>query len=210
MVDLLEEAKKALAENQTPWTPEKVLKLGAHLAQVVNRIETLSGAETSALVCETVMKVLEEAEKADGEQTPGSTGLDCSKRWTELRGLVQTVLPTTLTLIVGAARGKFDLQKAAEVASAAAPVVASCAASCFPALWALLKGPAAAAAAAAAVPPVAAQQAPQVPQPTIPNPPVAVEPPKESESRAAGEASQESAPLPAIAEEPGSVEENRP
>ncbi len=218
MVDLLQEARKVVAEDlKTPLTAEKVLKLGAHLAQVVNRIENLKGAEKSALVCETVTKVLEELEKAGGEQKPGSTGLDCSTNWTELRGLVQTVLPTTLTLIVGAARGNIDLQKGAAAAAAVAvevaPVVASWCTSCLPVAWRSTAVGLVNLAVAAAAAPAAAAQAPEpkapLSQPT-PIPPVEVEPPKESESREAAEASQESAPLPSTVEEPQSVEENRP
>lgn len=189
MDGLLEAAKQFLKDQN--WNPELILNLGAHLAQAVNRVEGLSGAEKCDLVCRTILQLLDDAEKADEERKKESTDPDCSSPgWGELRSVVKNLLPTTLTLIVKAARGKFDLKSAKELIGSAVEAAGGAASlaqgaaslvqeasgknswltSCFGFL-------------AAVLPPAASTQ----PQPAV------AEPPKESENRPAAEAAPGSA-----------------
>ncbi len=181
MDGLLEVAKPFLL--QKSWGSELVLKLGAHLAEAANRVGNLSGVEKSELVCRTILQILDDAQKADEERKKESTDPDYSSpNWEALRGLVTTVLPTTLTLIVNAARGKFDLQKKSLVAAAeaAAPLALQAASDAFAGKSSWLNS--CLGCIAAVVLPV-----PPLPTPTQPQPVVA-EPPKELENRPAAEA----------------------
>lgn len=118
------------------WTVELILQLGAHLAQLVNKASGLSGKAKSEVVCQTILALLEDAEKADTKRVQESTekGLTTAPAaaWAELKNQVKSVLPTTLSLVVDAARGKFDLKKSSGLALRAVAVLARlrCVGSC--------------------------------------------------------------------------------
>jgi hypothetical protein len=95
-----------------PWTVSLVLQTGAHLAQAVQRFPGLSGQQKSSLVCQTILQLLEDGEKADRERLKESTPqAEPTIPWEECKRVVATVLPATLTLLVSAARGEIDLRK---------------------------------------------------------------------------------------------------
>jgi hypothetical protein len=94
------------------WTGELALRLGAHLAQLVNGDDRLSGSQKCELVCQTILALLDDVEKAGKEHLAESTEkVDSIVHLDEIRNLVRNHLPVTLNLIVSAARGEFDLKK---------------------------------------------------------------------------------------------------
>jgi hypothetical protein len=106
-----EEALKFVGDKA--WTGELALRLGAHLAQVVNADSRLSGPQKSELVCQTILALLDDVEKAGKEHAAESTEKVSSiVHLDEIRSLVKNHLPVTLNLIVSAARGEFSLKKA--------------------------------------------------------------------------------------------------
>ncbi len=110
---LLETAKISLGDKA--WTVDLVLQIGVDLAKAVNSAKDLSGKEKSYLVCQTILTLLEHGEKADKERMAESTEKETTTiPWEACKTVVKTVLPTTLQLVISAARGEFaDLQKAA-------------------------------------------------------------------------------------------------
>jgi hypothetical protein len=111
---LLQTAKAYLGDRS--WSVDIVLRMGAELAQAANKYPSLSGHDKSGLVCQTILKLLEDGEKAEKGQMGESTETTNTKvPWEECKMVVKTLLPATLDLIVSAARGKFDLQKAQQV-----------------------------------------------------------------------------------------------
>jgi hypothetical protein len=95
------------------WTGELALRLGAHLAQAVNSAKDLSGSQKSELVCQTILALLDDVEKAGKEHAAESTAkVSSTVHLDEIRNLVKNHLPVTLNLIVSAARGGFSLRKA--------------------------------------------------------------------------------------------------
>jgi hypothetical protein len=119
-IDLEKVAKHFLGERA--WSVDLVLRVGAELAQAVNKYPSLSGQEKSELVCQTILKLLEDGEKVEKGRMGESTGTTSTKvPWEECKRVVTTLLPATLDLIVSAARGKFDLQKAQQVAMGCLP-----------------------------------------------------------------------------------------
>ncbi len=182
------------------WSAELVLRMGAHLAVAVNNYPGLSGQKKSELVVQTILLLLEDAEKADKtgalEQNKTEKHLTTIP-WVELKNLVKTTLPTTLDLLVGAARGQFDLKKTVEAGAQCLPFLC--------AIWKKSASPAPAPsaakkpeltllasplkqvtdAAAAVAAPAAAPAAVAVPAAAIPSTPVqseAPEPPKVQET----------------------------
>jgi len=114
-IDLEKVVKSFLGERA--WSVELVLRVGTELAQAVNKYSSLTGKEKSDLVCQTILKMLEDGEKVEKELMEVSTDSGKSKvPWEDCKKVVKTLLPATLDLIVSAARGKFDLQKTVEVA----------------------------------------------------------------------------------------------
>ncbi len=98
------------------WQAALLLEVGTELAVAVNKGAGLSGEQKSQLVCQTILHLLDDAEKAEkiaqAESTVTETTIvpkELKVDWVALRNLVSTVLPVTLRLIVGAARGKFEL-----------------------------------------------------------------------------------------------------
>lgn len=105
-----EEALKFVGDKA--WTGELALRLGAHLAQVVNADSRLSGQQKSELVCQTILALLDDVEKAGKEHAAESTEkVSSTVHLDEIRNLVKNHLPVTLNLIVSAARGGFSLKK---------------------------------------------------------------------------------------------------
>jgi hypothetical protein len=123
-IDLEKIAKSFLGDRA--WSVDLVLRVGAELAQAVNKFPSLSGQEKSELVCQTILKMLEDGEKAEKERGGESTGTTNSTiPWEACKTVVKTLLPATLDLIVSAARGKFDLQKAQAVVVGCLPFLFS-------------------------------------------------------------------------------------
>ena len=106
----LSHAKKALGDKA--WSVELVLHVGADLAQAVNSLKNLSGKDKSELVCQTILKLLDDGEMAEKERVAGSTEKAMTKvPWNDCRNAVKTVLPVSLDLMVKASRGEFSLLK---------------------------------------------------------------------------------------------------
>lgn len=118
---------------KAPWSAECILNMGVDLAVAVNKAPGLSGKEKSELVVQTILKLLDDAEKADKEHVVESTAQGAtttpSVDWALLKTVVKTMLPTTLDLTVSAARGQYDLKK-----------TSSCLLGCL-AVWASSKAP---------------------------------------------------------------------
>ncbi len=115
------------------WQAALLLEVGAELAVAVNKVAGLSGQQKSELVCSLVLPLLDDAEKADKTAQEESIAkgetrvpMASEEQWLMLKSLVKTVLPATLSLLVGAARGKLDLSSSEQVA-----VVAEVASGCF-------------------------------------------------------------------------------
>jgi hypothetical protein len=106
------------------WSTDLVLKVGVDLAQAVNSAKELSGKQKCELVCQTILKVLDDGEKVEierlGESTDSEKTKEMKAKWEEYRNCVKTVLPVTLDLVISAARGQFDLGKAVQVVQAVA------------------------------------------------------------------------------------------
>lgn len=118
---------------KVPWSAECILNMGVDLAVAVNKASGLSGKEKSELVVQTILKLLDDAEKADKERVAESTAQGATTtpkvEWELLKTVVRTMLPTTLDLTVSAARGQYDLKKAS-----------SCLLGCL-AVWSSSKAP---------------------------------------------------------------------
>jgi hypothetical protein len=103
-------AKKALGDKA--WSVELVLHVGAELAQGVNSLKNLSGKDKSELVCQTILKLLDDGEKAEKERAAGSTEKATTKvPWDDCRNVVKNLLPVSLQLLVKASRGEISLLK---------------------------------------------------------------------------------------------------
>lgn len=191
---LVAAATSAVGERK--WCVELVLEVGVKCAEAANRLPGLSGPQKAELVCQTILTLLNDAEKADKERGAESTEKESSNvpvvDWEVCRNAVKTILPVTLTLVVSAARGKFYLEAAASAVAAVAAVASQ-------------KGGIEAWLCCRAV--SAEAPAPPAPQPpTVPQKSESVEPPKESESPARPAESPESAPAPSEpAKEPESA-----
>jgi hypothetical protein len=108
----LSHAKKALGDKA--WSVDLVLHVGADLAQAVNSLKNLSGKDKSELVCQTILKLLDDGEMAEKERAAGSTEKATTNvPWDDCRRVVKTVLPVSLELIVKASRGEISLLKEA-------------------------------------------------------------------------------------------------
>lgn len=97
---LVELALKELGS--TPPTTQSILRLSATLAQAVNRWPNLKGAQKAEMVVTALREVL------GLEQI---RGLISAEEQAALRVVVDTVVPETLALIVGASRGEYDFRK---------------------------------------------------------------------------------------------------
>jgi hypothetical protein len=107
---LLSYAQKAVGDKA--WTVELVLRIGAELAGAVNSFPNLSGADKAELVCQTILKMLDDAEKAERGRSVESTEKEKTIALLEqCRAAVKTVLPVSLELMVAVSRGKIVLKK---------------------------------------------------------------------------------------------------
>jgi hypothetical protein len=127
-IDLEKVAKSFLGDRA--WSVDLVLRVGAELAQAVNKYPSLTGQQKSELVCQTILKMLEDGEKVEKEHLGESTATtNTTIPWEACKSVVKTLLPATLDLIVSAARGQFDLQKAQAIAVGCLPFLFSLCAS---------------------------------------------------------------------------------
>ena len=110
---LLSYAQKAVGDKA--WTVELVLRIGADLAGAVNSFPNLSGADKAELVCQTILKMLDDVEKVERERSVESTEKEKTIALLEqCRAAVKTVLPVSLELMVAVSRGKIVLKKIQE------------------------------------------------------------------------------------------------
>lgn len=99
------------------WSVDIVLRVGAELAQCVNKIQTLSGRQKADAVLQTIQKLLEDGEKADKALRAESTVIEKTTiPWEECKMVATELLPVTLDLLIDAARGRIDLKKVEKVA----------------------------------------------------------------------------------------------
>jgi hypothetical protein len=99
------------------WSVDIVLRVGAELAQCVNKVHGLSGRQKADAVLQTIQKLLEDGEKAEKELKEESTGtVTTTIPWEECKMVATQLLPVTLDLIIDAARGRLDLKKVGDVA----------------------------------------------------------------------------------------------
>lgn len=114
-VELENAAKHVLGSRA--WSVDLVLRVGAELAQCVNKVQTLSGRQKADAVLQTIQRLLEDGEKADKAQRGESTETKKTTiPWEECRMVATELLPVTLDLIIDAARGRIDLKKVETVA----------------------------------------------------------------------------------------------
>jgi hypothetical protein len=131
--ELLSLGKKALGDKL--WGAEAVLHVGVELATAVNSLKNVSGADKSELVCQTILELLDDGEKAEKALSGGSTETTKTKiPWNECRTVVKNVLPTALHLVVKASRG--EIQLPALLKNLPVPQAVS---SCFSAVWSLFE-----------------------------------------------------------------------
>ena len=131
--ELLSLGKKALGDKV--WGAEAVLHVGVELAMAVNSLKNVSGADKSELVCQTILKLLDDGEKAEKALSGGSTETGKTRiPWNECRTVVTNVLPTTLHLVVKASRG--EIQLPAVLKNLPVPQAVS---SCLSAVWSLFE-----------------------------------------------------------------------
>ena len=103
-------AKKAVGDKA--WTVELVLRIGAELAAFVNNFPNLSGKDKCQLVCQTILKMLDDVEKVERERSVESTEREKTIALLgECRAAVNVALPVSLELMVMASRGKIVLKK---------------------------------------------------------------------------------------------------
>ncbi len=127
---LLEHAKAFVTSASQLSGAELYLRLAVDLAQRVNGVKDLSGKQKLELVVQTVLNMLDDAEKAEIKRVEESTEKEKTKelevvkaKWDALRSLVKNQLPLTLALVIEASRGKFDLKKTSSLALQLARVV---------------------------------------------------------------------------------------
>jgi hypothetical protein len=131
--ELLSLGKKALGDKV--WGAEAVLHVGVELATAVNSLKNVSGADKSELVCQTILKLLDDGEKAEKALSGGSTETGKTRiPWNECRTVVKNVLPTTLHLVVKASRG--EIQLPAVLKNLPVPQAVS---SCLSVVWSLFE-----------------------------------------------------------------------
>lgn len=119
----LSHAKKALGDKA--WSVDRVLHVGADLAQAVNSLKNLSGKDKSELVCQTILKLLDDGEMAEKVRVAESTEKETTKvPWDDCRNVVKNILPASLELLVKASRGEISLLK--EVPSPALSRISEC------------------------------------------------------------------------------------
>ena len=109
---LLSFAQKSLGDKA--WIPETVLRVAADLATFVNAFPNLSGKDKTHLVCQTILKMLDDVETAEkGRLVESTVKAKTIARLEECRAAV-ALLPVSLELLVSASRGKIVLKKVVE------------------------------------------------------------------------------------------------
>jgi hypothetical protein len=107
------------------WSVDIVLRVGAELAQCVNKMKSLSGRQKADAVLQTIQRLLDDAEKAEKALREESTATTKTTiPWEELKMVAKDLLPVALDLMIDAARGRLDLKKvesAVKVGCALAP-----------------------------------------------------------------------------------------
>lgn len=98
---------KAFVDPKTV-TPALVIQLAAQLASIVNPIKELTGTQKKDLV----INVLK-----DAVALPKFAEVAGAELQTGLLAFLRDVLPSTIDVLVDAARGKYDLQKSVDVAT---------------------------------------------------------------------------------------------
>jgi hypothetical protein len=105
-------AQKSLGDKA--WIPETVLRVAADLATFVNAFPNLSGQDKTHLVCQTILKMLDDVETAErGRLVESTVKAKTIARLEECRSAV-ALLPVSLELLVSASRGKIVLKKIVE------------------------------------------------------------------------------------------------
>ncbi len=121
----LSHAKKALGDKA--WSVDRVLHVGADLAQAVNSLKNLSGKDKSELVCQTILKLLDDGEMAEKVRVAESTEKETTKvPWDDCRNVVKNILPASLELLVKASRGEISLLKQVAARSPALSRISEC------------------------------------------------------------------------------------
>jgi len=111
---ILSYGKKVLGSKA--WSVELVLRIGVDLATAVNSYPNLSGKDKCKLVCETILKMLDDEVKVERERKVESIEIEKTiARLEECKNVVKVVLPVSLELVVMASRGKILLNKANEM-----------------------------------------------------------------------------------------------
>ena len=94
---LLAVAQKALAGKA--WSSELVLNMGGELLCVAHSLPNLSFQDKTSLVCQTILKMLDDAEKAGKEHLEGSIGImPTTAQLEECKNLVK-MLPLILDFV---------------------------------------------------------------------------------------------------------------
>jgi hypothetical protein len=105
-LELLSFGKKVLGNKV--WNHETVVRLAIELGQHLSSFHNISGSDKTELVCQTVLKMLDDAEKAEKEHFAGSTETTMTRvPWNECKDAVKT-LPLLLQVVVKASRGEFS------------------------------------------------------------------------------------------------------
>lgn len=82
------------------WTVEYVVRIGAELGVAASLYPNLSSKDRNDLVCQTILKMLDDVEKVEIEQKTGSTETEKTKsHLEECKWVVKNVLPATLDLL---------------------------------------------------------------------------------------------------------------
>ena len=91
-------ARRSLGDKA--WSVETVLRIGSELAVAASLFPNLSSADKCDLVCQTILKMLDDAEKVDRVLNVGSIVIEKTKaHLEECRWVVKNVLPVSLKLL---------------------------------------------------------------------------------------------------------------
>jgi hypothetical protein len=79
------------------WSSELVINMGVQLLSVANSLPSISFQDKSSLVCQTILRMLDDVEKAGKEHLAESTGImPTTAQLEHYRTLVKTALPVCL------------------------------------------------------------------------------------------------------------------
>ena len=91
-------ARRSLGDKA--WSVETVLRIGSELAVAASLFPNLSLTDKCDLVCQTILKMLDDAEKVDRVLNVGSIAIEKTKvHLEECRWVVKNVLPVSLKLL---------------------------------------------------------------------------------------------------------------